>query len=585
MKIFARKFRRVNFTEQAGLAALLTTILILAIGMAIALAISFIFLNEQKISRNFIKTAQAYYTAESGVEDSLYRIIKNKNYQASNSLDVEGGLAAINISDDSGQKIIQVSGDKDNRFRKLRVVLKTSSKDISFHYGIQVGAGGLTMNNDSQVIGSIYSNGPVQGFNNAAITGDVWVASISPDLNQQSVVSDSDFIFGRTSPQIDAAQSFTPSSSERLSKVSLYLKKSGSPGNKTVRILTDNGDKPSKTLVAGGAYGTLYTNRISQSEYGWVEVTLGTPPNLVAGTKYWAVVDASADSGNYFWWGKDSSDAYSGGTGKYSSNWNASNPVWNPAGGDLGFKIWLGEELINTLSGVNVGSDAHANTISSCNITRDAYFKTISGSTVGRTQYPDSPDPSMQSMPISDTEIGDWKADATAGGVINDSYNLSGDDVASLGPKKINGNLNLSNNADLTITGTVYVTGNINISNDAKIRLASSYGDLSGILLTDGSVSISNDAAFYANGTGTYLLLLSTKSGTAINISNDAEAVILYASQGTINISNDATLKEVTGYSISLSNDAHVIYESGLASAKFSSGPGGSWVIDSWKEE
>jgi hypothetical protein len=584
MEIFIYRFNRKSLTGQLGLAALLTTILILAIGLAIALAISFIFLNEQKISRNFIKTAQAYYTAESGVEDTLYRIIKNKNYQAGNSLDVGGSLATINISDDSGQKIIQVSGDKDNRFRKLRVVLKTSSKDISFHYGIQVGAGGLTMNNDSQVTGSIYSNGPVQGANGAIITGDVWVASISPDLNQQSAVSDSDFIFGRTSPQIDAAQSFTPSSSDQLTKVALYLKKSGSPGNKTVRILTDNSDKPSKTLVGSGAYGTLYTSGISQSEYRWIEVILGTPPNLVAGTKYWVVIDASADSGNYFWWGRDSSDAYSGGTGKYSANWNASSPVWSPAGGDLGFKIWLGQELINTLSGVNVGNDAHANTISICNITRDAYFKTISGSTVGRTQYPGSPDSPMQNMPISDDEINEWKADATAGGVISGDYNLSNGNIASLGPKKINGNLNVSNEADLTITGTVYVAGNINISNDAKIRLGSSYGNLSGVLLTDGLVSISNDSVFYGNGTGTYLLLLSTRSGTAMNIANDVDMAILYASQGAINIT-DSALKEIVGYSIVLSNGAHVSYESGLASAKFSSGPGGSWVIDSWREE
>ena len=69
-----------------------------------------------------------------------------------------------------------------------------------------------------------------------------------------------------------------------------------------------------------------------------------------------------------------------------------------------------------------------------------------------------------------------------------------------------------------------------------------------------------------------------------MNIANDVDMAILYASQGAINIT-DSALKEIVGYSIVLSNGAHVSYESGLASAKFSSGQGGSWVIDSWREE
>jgi len=150
--------------------------------------------------------------------------------------------------------------------------------------------------------------------------------------------------------------------------------------------------------------------------------------------------------------------------------------------------------------------------------------------------------------------------------------------------KKIDGDLNVSNNADLTITGTVYVTGNIVISNGAKLRLGGNYGSLSGIVLADGSINITNNSVFYGNGAGTYLLFLSNKTGTAITIGNNANTVIFYASRGNVNISNNAILKEVTGYQITLSNGAQIIYESGLASAKFSSGSGAGWAIESWKE-
>ena len=77
-----------KFSKQDGIAALLTTFLVLGICFMVVFGIGFLSLNEQKISRNFLKSTQAYLAADSGVEDSLYRLIKNKNYQATNSLDI-----------------------------------------------------------------------------------------------------------------------------------------------------------------------------------------------------------------------------------------------------------------------------------------------------------------------------------------------------------------------------------------------------------------------------------------------------------------------------------------------------------------
>ena len=568
--------------RQSGFAALLSTMIVMTIVLIVIASLSLVTIIEQKISANIVHSAQAYYAAESGIEDSLYRIIKEKNYFASNSMEVASSSATISISDVGSQKIIQVNGEENNRFRNLQIKLNINNQEVSFHYGAQVGEGGLIMSNNSRISGNVYSNGPISGGNGAIVTDDVYVASLPGTIDQSWSVNDSDFIFGKEGNPIDAAQSFKPSLNDKLLKISLYLKKVGSPSDKTVRILTDNNGQPSKNLVTSGAYGTLRASQVSQNVYGWIDVALTAPPNLSANTKYWIVIDSSADVNNYFLWAKDSTDSYNNNTGKYSPNWNAGSPVWSLAGGDLNFKAWLGSTP-NSLSNLSIGGNAHANTINNCAITGDAYYQVISGSTVGGAQYPNSPDPAIEQMPISESEIADWKVKAEAGGAIG-SYSLTNGATASLGPKKINGDLIVSNNADLTITGTIYVTGSISLSNGAKLRLGANYGELSGVVLSAGPITVSNNAVFYTNGAGTYLMLLSDATGTAVNISNNANTVIFYASRGTINISNNALLKEVTAYQINLSNGAQIIYESGLASAKFSSGSGASWSIDDWKE-
>ncbi len=567
--------------SQFGFASLLATILVLSVVLVVVGSLSGMTLIEQKIARNSVRSAQAYYAAESGVEDSIYRLIKGKAYLASNNLEVGESTASVNISGAGSTRTILVNGEQSERFRNLQVSLNVGQSAVSFYYGVQVGEGGLIMQNGSGVEGSIYSNGPVQGSNGASITGDVWVASTPSAVDQQSISADTEFNFGQAVPKVDIAQSFIPSVTDRLIKVSLYLRKQGSPTNKTVRILADAGGRPSRSMISAGAYGTLQASQITGS-FGWVDIVLNTPPNLEAGTRYWILVDSSADGANYFISGLDSTDAYVNGTGKHCSNWNTSSPGWTESGGDFSFKALLGGTA-NGLISVAVGGNAHAHSIINSTIAGDAYYQQISGSTVGGTAYPGSEDPGNENMPVSEANVNDWKAEASSGGTYSGNYVLNAGAVGSLGPKKILGDLTVSNSADLTITGTVYVTGNINIYNGAKIRLGAAYTDYSGVVLADGTINVSNNCVFYTNPE-TYLLFLSTKTGDAINIANNTNTVVFYATEGNINVSNNATLKEVTAHQITLNNNSHIIYESGLASMKFSSGSGATWEINSWEE-
>ncbi len=568
--------------SQAGFAAILSTMIILTIVVIVVAGLSLVTLLEQKISTNSLRSAQAYYAAESGIEDTLYRLIKGKSYATPNNFAVASSSVALTISGTSSQKTILAEGQASARWRNLQVVLNTGGQSTTFYYGVQVGAGGLIMDNNSRVTGSIYSNSSIQGNNGATITGDAWVANTALTANQQSLTTDSDFIFGQANPNIDPAQSFTPSTSGNLVKVSLYLKKAGSPTNKTVRLLTDDSGQPSKTLVGSGTYGTLTASQVTAS-YGWQEITLNTPATLTSGTKYWILIDSSLDSDNYFIWGQDSSDSYGGGTGKVSQNWSAGQPTWNSASGDMAFKVWFGSA--NTfLDNVAVGANAHANTITNSTVTGDAYYQTIQSTTVGGTAHPGSADPAQESLPISQAVVDDWKAQAEAGGIIYGDYTVDAKAAATLGPKKITGNLIVSNQGDLTITGTLYVVGNVNIFNEAKVRLSSGYGANSGVVLNDGQIMVSNGCTFFSPSAGSYLLFITTKSGPAISINNNSDTAIFYAANGSIDISNNVTLKELTGYQIHLNNGAQVIYESGLASILFSSGVSGSWSVASWQE-
>lgn len=581
--IFLRQ--NIKNTSQSGFAALLATMIVMSIIFIVVTSLSFTTIIEQKIATNAAYSAQAYYAAESGIEDSLYRLIKDKAYSADNDLPVGEGSAEISISDENGgaQKVILAKGQRSERYRNLQAEVETGGQGASFYFGAQVGDGGLVMDNNSRIQGSVYSNGSIRSSGGATITEDAWVANDSLDANQQSTINNADFAFGQANPVIDAAQSFIPSASTNLIKVSLLLKKSGAPTNKTVRILTDNAGQPSNTMVNSGAYGTLYADQVSDSAYTWVSVNLNNPAALQAGAKYWLLVDSSLSEDNYYISAKDSGDSYAGGTAKYSQNWSAALPVWNNAAGDLAFKVWLGVAS-NYLDGFAVGGDAHSNTILNSAIAGNAYYQTLANSSVSGTKYPNSSDPSARSFPLSQSIIDGWKTQAADGGVIEGDYLVDAGDIQTLGPKKIIGDLIISNQGDLTLSGTIYVTGNINIFNSAKVRLSPDYDDASGVIMTDGLITVANGCEFFGADSDAYILMLSTKSGPAVNVANNSDTAIFYAPNGLIDISNNTILKELVGYQVHLNNGAQIIYETGLTSVKFSNGTGGSWTLGSWEE-
>ncbi len=570
--------------RNGGAAMLIVVIFFLFISLAIIAGLVSPTIREFRNASVNLKSKQSYFLAESGGEDVAYRTIKNMTVGDSEILNLNSNSATTAITTLSGgTREISTLGDVYSYQRKTNIMLSTGT-GLSFNYGMQVGNGGLIMSNTATINGSVYVNGDIIGSNSAKITGAAIAADRSAEtidqINDTGTPTNTIQLSATTSTQ-DAAQSFIVSTSDISAQVSFYVKKIGGPSNATIRITSDSNGKPATSSLATGI---LSASSVSTS-YGWVNVALSPNINLTAGTTYWLVIDSSVNTSNYYVWGANSAQYPNGlaKLGQYgTTTWN--NPT--PSGLDAFFKIFLGG-INSTISGMIIGQsgvgNAWAHTVNNSSIAGDLYCQAGSGN--NKSCDPSQGDPDPLNFPISDSQIQSWKDEAITGGT-QGGVNLSGSSTLIIGPKKIEGNLTLSNNAILTVSGTLWVTGNIILSNSAQLKLSSSYGSASGIVIADGAISTANSAFFAGSPTaGSYIMVITTSSSSsAVNISNSAGTVILVAPYGTISFSNTASVKEAIAKTINMSNSATLIYDSGLINKNFISGPSGAWNVSSWGE-
>lgn len=606
--------------KERGAAALITVIAVLSASLLLISFFGFSFSNSKKVVSNKTNSQKIFYTSEAGLEDNVYRIKNQKNYTSSNTLPVGSGQSNISVSSSGNTKTVLSEGVIGSMIRRFQTTLSLTTSQIDFHYGVQVGAGGIKAKNGVTIQGNIYSNGPMiteQG--SGIVTGDAYVATAMA-MDDQWTVKNNETIFGEQSvnPNVfDVAQSFIPDATGTLAQIDFYLKKSGTPNDITVRILTNSESSPTKTVIASA---TLNKSLVTSS-YGWVSVPFSTLPTLTGGTTYWIMLDTSDDSNKYWYWGKDSNNGNGNGVSKYSVDWNTGTPVWTTDVGDFNFKTWFGTG-INKIDNFTVYGNAYANTITNSKICGDAYYQIIDSSSTtflnnpssptcsspltNGTGYPGSADPAVQGMPISDGNITQWKNDALAGGTFNDSAHCTPANGAILGPAKLTCDLNITTNKTITIAGPIWVEGNILLDNNVILKLDPSFGStstviiadyptnttLKGKIITTNGVSICGSAGYnsgtnacYPSG-GSYIMLLSTYNGTdkAIKIEQTVEGGIFYAAYGSAEMEQNSSVKEIIAYKLELENNVTIIYESGLANANFSSGPGASWQINNWKE-
>ena len=167
-----------NFKKnQKGFAVFFITILIMAVVFGIAVSIFILTYGEQKIIKNVVKSSQAYYIAEAGIEDALLRLKNDMAWSSPYNFSLGDGFVTITISDIvGGSRTIIGEGEFLNRFRKVAAAYEISTEEASFYYGAQVGEGGIIMDDGSTIYGNIFSNGNIEAAANTEITGTVRVA-------------------------------------------------------------------------------------------------------------------------------------------------------------------------------------------------------------------------------------------------------------------------------------------------------------------------------------------------------------------------------------------------------------------------
>lgn len=457
--------KTINYKQKNGQAAMTAVIFLIFIMLSMLGAVTFTSLSVAKGAERSFRSRTSFFASEAGIDDAVYRFKRGKNVSGSFTLLLNGAVSTTTINTPlPSQKEIISSSNFNESFRALKSILSTGF-GTSFVYGVQVGAGGLEMENTSKIIGSVYSNGHILGGNSPSITGDAFAAGTS---------------------RIDGM------------------------------------------TVNGSARAGLIIN---------------------------STVGVNATS---------STDVQS----------------------------------------VTIGKNAYANNIINSTIGQNAYFWTsISGSSVGGSQFPSTPIPSVlpaAQMPIPDSQIDTWESDATSGGIISSPCPYQPANGVILGPIQINCDVIIEGTKIVTMNGIIWIKGNFKIKNSAQLKLASSFGTKSGILivdnpsnrLTSSQISVENSSKIIGSGSpGSYILAISRNNsaefggGTkAIDVQNSANAPIYYAPHGSIHIENNANLKEATAYKLEIENSATVTYESGIANANFSSGPSGGWSISEWKE-
>jgi len=566
---------------------ILVALVFFAIFLTIASALIGYIIQYRVTERHAVASTKALYLAEAGFDKAVYELNQNAAYGGESGTQLGDGEFLVSVSSiDATTKKVTATGYVPNSTnptatRSVTATVAVNSSIVSFRFGVQVGDGGVVMGNGSQINGNLYSNGNVVGGGNAIITGDATVAGGTAETaNQEWTTQNSGINIGDVSARTAIAQSFRPSTTNTIQKVSLYLRKIGTPGDLTIRIVTDNGGKPSNVVLASGS---LLASSVS-SGYAFIDGTLTSSPTLTAGTTYWILATNSVSSSNYFVWGSDATDSYSLGTGKTTANWNVSNATWALTYHDLDFKTWMGG-VITSLTGTQINGTVWAHAISNCQVGGNALYQTISSCTVAGTKTVTTSNAPPSAMPISDAQIDEWESIASTGGVISGNYSVNGTQL--LGPIAIDGDLTV--NGTLYLTGPIWVKGNVTFSNNSSLIVHSSTGSAGAILIADrpgsestkGVVSFSNNVTIAGNGTtGSYPMVLSTNTGSsAIALNNNASGVILYAPNGTITVSNNAAANQITAKTLNLSNNTTINYVNGLQSVSFSNGPGGSWTF------
>lgn len=349
-------------------------------------------------------------------------------------------------------------------------------------------------------------------------------------------------------------------------------------------VATISGDSQLRIATASGRSGTTLRK---------IEVTLDASPS--AGSISLAYAAQVGEGGIEM-----SNSSQIAGLGGTDGNVYANGIIHAVNTAQIKGNAWAVGGFNPTGGNITITKNAYGSVIKNCTVNGNTYSPTLpTNCTVAGSQII-TPAPTPLALPSVD--IAYWQNAAAAGGTLANYSQNSGS--ATLGPKKITGNLTLSNTAILTVTGTLWVAGTVTIQNSAQLRLAESFGENGTVILLDhptdklnnGRLIIQNTGSVNKTSQGGYIIFVSTNtrdtcSPATASFNNNSAITAIVANDGCVEINNSGGLIALSAKKLILNNGAQIEYETGLSSELYLPGPGvgGSggnfgWHISSWNE-
>lgn len=168
---------------------------------------------------------------------------------------------------------------------------------------------------------------------------------------------------------------------------------------------------------------------------------------------------------------------------------------------------------------------------------------------------------------------------------------------------KINGDVTISGQCQVTVEGDIWITGKLTTSNLSKLIVSDSVGETMPTIMVDGpsvAVSLSNNSGLVENASDTGFQIITywseadcspdcssvtgqdlfdSRNEITINMSNSSDAAhsILYARWSRVSVSNSGQIGALVGQTVSLSNSATITFGTSVGTST------NFWVIDTYR--
>jgi len=187
-------------TDQSGQIIIIAAVFMLISLTVISALVGYSAL-QIKSHRQAVGREQAVSIAEGGLEKAVWKLNNQAGYTGESGTVLGAGTYNITITNvDSITKLIKAdafvpdsTNPKAKRSVQIKAVLGTTN--VAFHYGVQVGIGGLQMSNSSKIVGNAQASGNIVGANSAKITGTAIVAGATGKIDDIEIDTDANAHF------------------------------------------------------------------------------------------------------------------------------------------------------------------------------------------------------------------------------------------------------------------------------------------------------------------------------------------------------------------------------------------------------